>query len=108
MLDHRARVAKAKELLDSTVSPGSGIRTQADARSASAAAAVANLPPLVMPVDDVGQILSIHIRLLVQPEPYKRAWRHGRAWKMKIRAWKNQDPCFNFYKHYALLHKYPV
>jgi len=37
------------------------------------------------------------------------AWRHGRAWKMKIRAWKNQDPCFNFYKHiYALLHKYPV
>ena len=39
----------------------------------------------------------------------KRAWRHGRAWKMKIRAWKNQDPCFNFYKHiYALLHKYPV
>jgi len=35
----------------------------------------------------------------------KRAWRHGRAWKMKIRAWKNQDPCFNFYKHiYALLH----
>ena len=56
MLDHRARVAKAKELLDSTVSPGSGIRTQADARSASAAA-VANLPPLVIPVDDVGQIL---------------------------------------------------
>jgi len=39
----------------------------------------------------------------------KRAWRHGRAWKMKIRAWKNQDPCFNFYKHiYALLYKYPV
>ena len=37
-------------------------------------------------------------------EPKKRAWRHGRAWKMKIRAWKNQDPCFNFYKHiYALL-----
>jgi len=33
----------------------------------------------------------------------------GRAWKMKIRAWKNQDPCFNFYKLiYALLHKYPV
>jgi len=29
-------------------------------------------------------------------EPKKRAWRHGRAWKMKIRAWKNQDPCFNF------------
>jgi len=29
----------------------------------------------------------------------KRAWRHRRAWKMKIRAWKNQDPCFNFYKH---------
>ena len=29
----------------------------------------------------------------------KRAWRHGRAWKMKIRAWKNPDPCFNFYKH---------
>ena len=22
------------------------------------------------------------------PEPKKRAWRHGRAWKMKIRAWK--------------------
>ena len=43
------------------------------------------------------------------PEPQKRAWRHGRAWKMNIRAWKNQDPCFNFYKHiYALLHKYPV
>ena len=43
------------------------------------------------------------------PGPKKRAWRHGRAWKMKIRAWKNQDPCFNFYKHiYALLHKYPV
>ena len=43
------------------------------------------------------------------PEPKKRAWRHGRAWKMKTRAWKNQDPCFNFYKHiYALLHKYPV
>ena len=43
------------------------------------------------------------------PEPKKRAWRHERAWKMKIRAWKNQDPCFNFYKHiYALLHKYPV
>ena len=42
-------------------------------------------------------------------EPKKRAWRHGRAWKMKIRAWKNQYPCFNFYKHiYALLHKYPV
>jgi len=42
-------------------------------------------------------------------EPKKRAWRHGRAWKMKIRAWKNQDPCFNFYKHiYALLHEYPV
>ena len=42
-------------------------------------------------------------------EPKKRAWRHGRAWKMKIRAWKNQDPCFNFYKHiYALLYKYPV
>ena len=39
----------------------------------------------------------------------KRALRHGRAWKMKIRAWKNQDPCFHFYKHiYALLHKYPV
>jgi len=39
----------------------------------------------------------------------KRAWGHGRAWKMKIHAWKNQDPCFNFYKHiYALLHKYPV
>ena len=32
-----------------------------------------------------------------------------RAWKMKIRAWKNPDPCFNFYKHiYALLQKYPV
>ena len=43
------------------------------------------------------------------PEPKKRAWTHGRAWKMKIRAWKNQDPCFNFYKLiYALLHKYPV
>ena len=43
------------------------------------------------------------------PEPKKRAWRHGRAWKMKIRAWKNQDLCFNFYKHiYAFLHKYPV
>jgi len=29
------------------------------------------------------------------------------AWKMKIRTLKNQDPCFNFYKHiYALLHKY--
>jgi len=42
-------------------------------------------------------------------EPKKRAWRHGRAWKMKIRTWKNQDLCFNFYKHiYALLHKYPV
>jgi len=42
-------------------------------------------------------------------EPKKRSWRHGRAWKMKIRAWKNQDPCFNFYKHiYALLDKYPV
>ena len=42
-------------------------------------------------------------------EPKKRAWRHGRAWKMKICAWKNQDPCFNFYTHiYALLHKYPV
>jgi len=39
----------------------------------------------------------------------KRAWRHGRAWKMKIRAWKNQDPWFNFYKNiYAFLHKYPV
>jgi len=39
-------------------------------------------------------------------EPKKRAWRHGRAWKMKIRAWKNQDPCFNFYKHiFALLQK---
>ena len=59
VLDHRARVAKANELLESansTVSPGSGIRTQADARSASAAA-LANLPPLVIPVDDVGQIL---------------------------------------------------
>jgi len=22
------------------------------------------------------------------PEPKKRAWRHGRAWKMKIRAWE--------------------
>ena len=22
----------------------------------------------------------------------KRAWRHGRAWKMKIRALKNHDP----------------
>jgi len=42
-------------------------------------------------------------------EPKKHAWRHGRAWKMKIRAWKNQDPCFKFYKHiYAFLHKYPV
>jgi len=45
----------------------------------------------------------------VMREPKKRAWRHGRAWKMKIGARKNQDPCFNFYKHiYALLHKCPV
>jgi len=30
-------------------------------------------------------------------------------WKMKIRAWKNQDPCFNFHKPiYAVLHKYPA
>ena len=44
-----------------------------------------------------------------QTRALKRAWRHGRAWKMKIRAWKNEDPCFNFYKHiYALLYKYPV
>jgi len=44
-----------------------------------------------------------------RPEPKKRAWRYGRAWKMKIRAWKHQDPCFNFYKHiYAILHKYPA
>jgi len=56
-----------------------------------------------------------HVRLLegmgAHTEPKRRAWRHGRAWKMKIRAWKNQDPCFNFYKHiYVLLglHKYPV
>ena len=53
--------------------------------------------------------VSVVFRQCVQSEPKKRAWRHGRAWKMKIRAWKNQDPCFNFYKHiYALLHKYPV
>ena len=46
---------------------------------------------------------------LCDAEPKKRAWGHGRAWKMKIRAGKNQDPCFNFYKHiYALLYKYPV
>jgi len=46
---------------------------------------------------------------LSNPEPKKRVWRHGRAWKMKVRAWKNQNPCFNFYKHiYALLNKYPV
>ena len=46
---------------------------------------------------------------VVSPEPKKRAWRHGRAWKMKIRAMINQDPCFNFCKHIdALLHKYPV
>ena len=40
----------------------------------------------------------------------KRAWRHGRAWKMKIRAWKNQDPCFNFYKHLCsfCINIYPV
>jgi len=28
---------------------------------------------------------------------------------MKVHAWKNQDPYFNFYKHiYALLHKYAI
>ena len=44
--------------------------------------------------------LTSYFQLLVNfvPEPKKRAWRHGRAWKMKTRAWKNQDPCFNFYK----------
>ena len=34
----------------------------------------------------------------LEPEPKNCAWRHRRAWKMKICAWKNQDPCFNFYK----------
>ena len=56
-----------------------------------------------------GGMLKRVIHSDCQTEPKKRAWRHGRAWKMKIRAWKNQDPCFNFYKHIcALLHKYPV
>jgi len=41
-----------------------------------------------------------HFSLLGYMQSLKqRAWRHGRAWKIKIRAWKNQDPCFNFYKH---------
>ena len=54
-------------------------------------------------------MFPVTVLLNVLAEPKKRAWRHGRAWKMKIRVWKNQDPCFNFYMHiYALLHKYPV
>jgi len=48
----------------------------------------------------VVNFLTSYFQLLVNfvPEPKKRAWRHGRAWKMKTCAWKNQDPCFNFYK----------
>jgi len=58
-------------------------------------------------VDTCGRAAGAMLQALAEPK--KRAWRHGRAWKMKIRAWKNQDPCFNFYKHIcALLHKYPV
>ena len=51
----------------------------------------------------LGQSLMLRRRCLedlkLNQSLKKRAWRHGRAWKMKIRAWKNQDPCFNFYKH---------
>jgi len=54
-------------------------------------------------------ILLQCLTMFAELRALKRAWRHGRAWKMKIRAWKNQDPCFNVYMHiYALLHKYPV
>ena len=73
--------------------------------------------PLSTPVDrqtyhattiTTGRILRHAQRCGPVIRAQKRVWRHGRAWKVKIRAWKNQDPCFNFYKQiYALLHKYP-
>ena len=47
---------------------------------------------------------SLLLLLLAQAEPKKRAWRHGRAWKMKIRAWKNQDLCFNFTSLFMLFY----
>ena len=38
----------------------------------------------------------------------KRAWRHGRAWKMKIRALKNHDPCFEFASKRTQLYRHKV
>ena len=40
--------------------------------------------------------------------PKKRAWRHGRAWKMKIRALKNHDPCFEFASKLTQLYRHKV
>ena len=42
------------------------------------------------------------------PGPKKRAWRHGRAWKMKIRALKNHDPCVEFASKLTQLYRHKV
>jgi len=38
----------------------------------------------------------------------KRAWRHGRAWKMKIHALKNHDPCCEFASKLTQLYRHKV
>lgn len=58
---------------------------------------IEDMLPLLQPLQNV-----------TAPGPKKRAWRHGRAWKMKIRALKNHDPCFEFASKLTQLYRHKV